>query len=83
MGKRSAPGASDRHPHGPRPRRGLGSPKATRARAAPGGGAPELNRGPYGRPGGQWHVEARRASKESCRAGLKSRRVAIGQLDWN
>ena len=39
-GKRSAPGASDRHPNGPRPRRGLGSPQATRARAATGGGRP-------------------------------------------
>ena len=38
-GKRSAPGASDRDPNGPRPRRGLGSPQATRARDAAGGGA--------------------------------------------
>ena len=34
--------ASDRHPNGPRPRRGLGSPQATRARACNAGGAPDL-----------------------------------------
>lgn len=49
VGKRSAPGASDRDPNGPRPRSGLGSAKPNRARAEGGAQKPAVRH-----RGSQW-----------------------------
>ena len=82
-GKRSAPGASDRHPHGPRPQRGLGSPQANRARAEGGVPNPRAEKRDLRRRQGRGSIPARVAedgSAETDWGGDVKRASAL--VDW-